>query len=49
MLRRKIQRASFITNVLGCVVLFGVVIAHVVHRYSAANVSGADDGDVTFW
>lgn len=49
MLRRTQQRLSCGANTLALVLVFGVVIIHVLHRKSAANVGPGDDQNVVFW
>ncbi|KAF6257225.1 hypothetical protein COO60DRAFT_31260 [Scenedesmus sp. NREL 46B-D3] len=49
MLRRTQQRLSCGVNTLALVLVFGVVIVHVLHRRSAANVGPGDDQNVVFW
>jgi hypothetical protein len=49
MLRRTQQRLSCGANTLALVLVFGVVILHVLHRRSAANVGPGDDQNVVFW
>jgi hypothetical protein len=49
MLRRTQQRLSCGANTLALALVFGVVILHVLHRRSAANVGPGDDQNVVFW
>lgn len=48
MLRKKIQRLACAANTFAYVLVFGVVVIHVLHRRTAANV-GPGEHNVVFW